>query len=151
LKNASPAPANGPPEAASSSAPATVDQFPKAEVPAPAAYAEFGLSPTGDREGEQLLLTLLELADPAFRSPVAMRVFAASLGSTPAELRVEVAAVLTPWLKRQGFSNSAARKRALTVAFAKPKLTIVALLTRRSSGSVFDALMAATRDAGVLQ
>ena len=120
-------------------------------MPRSAACAELGLDPTGEREGAQVMATLVDLAGPAFRSPGSMRVFAERLGSTVAELRSEVADVLAPRLKSSGLSKSAARKRASAIAFDKPELVVAALLVRRSPASVLDALMAAAREAGAIQ
>jgi hypothetical protein len=127
------------------------DQFPKPEVPVSAACAEFGLSPAGEREGEQLMATLVDLAGPAFRSAGSKRIVAERLGSTVAELRSEIAEVIAPRIKASGVSKSAARKQALEIAFDKPGLTVAALLTRRSSASVLAALMSAARAGGVVQ
>jgi hypothetical protein len=116
-----------------------------------AACADLGLSPAGEREGEQLMATLVDLAGPAFRSPSSKRVVAESFGVSVADLRVEIAEVIAPRIKASGASKSAARKQALEIAFDKPGLVVAALLTRRSSASVLDALMAAAREAGVVQ
>jgi hypothetical protein len=97
------------------------------------------------------MAALVDLAGPAFKSPGSMHVFAERLGSTVAELRSGVADAIAPRLKSSGMSKSAARNRALAIAFDKPELVVAALLTHRASASVLDALMAAAREAGVVQ
>jgi hypothetical protein len=128
--------------------------FPKAEIPASLASpacADLGLSPTGEREGEQLIATMVDLAGPAFRSPGSKRVVAESFRVSVAQLRSEIAEAIAPRLKASGASRSAARKRALEVAFDNPGVIVAAMLVRRPSAKVLAALMAAAREAGVVQ
>jgi hypothetical protein len=116
-----------------------------------AACAELGLEPTGEREGEQVMATLVDLAGPAFSSPGSKRIVADRLGSTVAELRSEIADAIALRLEAAGVSRSAARKRALEIAFDNPGVIVAALLTRRASSSVLGALMAAAKEAGAVQ
>ena len=97
------------------------------------------------------MATMVDLAGPAFRSPGAKRVVAELFGVSVAELRSEIAEAITPRIKAAGASRSTARKRALEIAFDNPGVIVAALLTRRSSTSVVAALMAASREAGVVQ
>jgi hypothetical protein len=127
------------------------DQFPKTEAPVSAACADLGLSPAGEREGEQFMATLVDLAGPAFRSPGSKRIVAGSFGLSVAQLRAEIAEAIAPRIKAAGASKSAARKQALEIAFDKPGPIVAALLTRRSSASVLAALMSAARAGGVVQ
>ena len=154
FENAPTAPADAPLEGEAppdTPSPEIAGVYPKSETAVSAACADLGLSPTGEREGEQLMATMVDLAGPAFRSAGAKRVVAESFGVSVAELRSEIAEAITPRIKAAGASRSAARKRALEIAFDNPGVIVAALLTRRSSTSVVAALMAAAREAGVVQ
>jgi hypothetical protein len=138
---------HSPPETtAQSTAERTLGCAPGAAPPAIAlsvAATRFGLTASGDRDGETELANIVDHAANVFPRPGGLRLFAEELGCSVAELRSELEPVLARRLRAQGLSPSAARKAAANSARQEPVVLVVAAVSKFPTAAVIAVLAAA--------